>query len=93
MHGIPYVAPFIVLHNNVVDFNHSILLGRPWLKDAKIAHDWGNNMVTIKGNKTIKTIVVAKIWVVMLSNLKYFCVLIFRMAHQIFLILNLSYFL
>jgi hypothetical protein len=72
-----YVTPFIVLHNNVVDSNYSILLGRPWLKDVKITHDWGNNMVIIKGNKTIKTIVVPKTWVIML---KYCCVMIIRMA-------------
>jgi len=29
IHGIPYVATFIVLQNNVVDFIYSMLLGRP----------------------------------------------------------------
>ncbi len=38
-HAIPYTTMFIVLHNNVVDFNYSMLLGRPWLRDAKVAHD------------------------------------------------------
>jgi hypothetical protein len=36
------------LKNNVVDFNYSMLLGRPWLKDVKITHDWGNNVITFK---------------------------------------------
>ncbi len=27
LHGIPYVAGFIVLQNNVVDYNYSMLLG------------------------------------------------------------------
>jgi hypothetical protein len=27
------------LKNNVVDFNYSMLLGRPWLRDVKITHD------------------------------------------------------
>jgi hypothetical protein len=30
-----------------------MLLGKPWFKDAKITHDWGNNMITIKGNGKI----------------------------------------
>jgi hypothetical protein len=29
IHGIPYVATFIVLQNNVVDSNYSMLLGKP----------------------------------------------------------------
>jgi hypothetical protein len=36
IHGIPYVATFIVLQNNVVNSNYPMLLGRPWFKDAKV---------------------------------------------------------
>jgi hypothetical protein len=39
IHGIPYIATFIILKNSVVDSSYSMLLGRPWLKDAKITHD------------------------------------------------------
>jgi len=39
IHLIPYIATFIVLKNNVVDSNYSMLLGRPWLIDAKVTHD------------------------------------------------------
>jgi hypothetical protein len=39
MHGIPYITTFIVLKNNVVDFNYFMLIGRPWLIDAKVTHD------------------------------------------------------
>jgi len=39
VHGIPYITMFIVLQNNVVESSYSMLLGRPWLKDAKMAHD------------------------------------------------------
>jgi hypothetical protein len=53
VHGIPYITTFIALHNSVVDSSYSMLLGRPWLKDAKVAHDWGSNIVTIQGNGTI----------------------------------------
>jgi hypothetical protein len=60
IHGIPYVTTFIVLQNNVVDSNYFMLLGRPWLKDAKVTHDRGNNVITIEGNGTVKTILVNK---------------------------------
>ncbi len=39
MHGIQYVAIFIVLQNNAIDSNYSMLLGRPWLRYAKVTHD------------------------------------------------------
>jgi hypothetical protein len=37
-----------------------MLLGHPWLKDAKMSHDWGNNTITIQGIGTIRTIHVIK---------------------------------
>jgi hypothetical protein len=33
IHGIPYVAKFTILQNNVVHSSYSMLLGRPWFKD------------------------------------------------------------
>jgi hypothetical protein len=60
VHGIPYITTFTILHNNVVDSNYSMLLGRPWLKDAKVTHDQGNNIVTIQGNGIVRTIIVIK---------------------------------
>jgi hypothetical protein len=39
VHGIPYIVTFIVINNNVLDYNYSMLLKRPWLKDAKIFQD------------------------------------------------------
>jgi hypothetical protein len=60
VHDIPYITTFIVLQKNVVDSSYSMLLGRPWLRDAKMAHDWGNNTITIQGNGTIITIIVTK---------------------------------
>jgi hypothetical protein len=47
VHGIPFVITFIVLQNSVVNCNYFMLLGRPWLKDAKVAHDGDNNVVII----------------------------------------------
>ncbi len=35
VHGILYIITFIVLHNSVVGFSYSMLLGRPWLKILK----------------------------------------------------------
>jgi hypothetical protein len=35
VHNIFYITTFIVLQNNVVDSSYSMLLGRPWLRDAK----------------------------------------------------------
>ncbi len=54
--GIPYVATFNVLQKNVVDFNYSMLLRTPWLKDAKVTHDWGNNVTIIQGNGIVRLI-------------------------------------
>jgi hypothetical protein len=60
VHDIPYITMFIILQNSVVNSSYSMLLGRPWLRDAKVAHDWGSNTITIQGNGTIKTITVTK---------------------------------
>ncbi len=60
LHVIPYITTFIVFQNSVVDSSYSMLLGRPWLRDAKVAHDWGSNIVTIQGNGTIRTITITK---------------------------------
>jgi hypothetical protein len=37
-----------------------MLLGKPWLRDAKVARDWGSNIVTIQRNVTIRTITITK---------------------------------
>jgi hypothetical protein len=61
IHGIPYVATFIIWQNNVVDSSYSMLLGRPWFKNTKVTHDWGNNIVIIvQGNGIVKTISINK---------------------------------
>ncbi len=39
VHNISYIITFIIFQNNVVDSNYSMLLGRPWLRDVKVAHD------------------------------------------------------
>jgi hypothetical protein len=37
-----------------------MLLGKPWLRGVKMAHDWGNNIVTILGNGIVRTITITK---------------------------------
>jgi len=60
VHGIPYITIFIVFHNSVVDSSYSMLLGRPWLRDVKMALDWGSNTITLQGNGIIKIIIITK---------------------------------
>lgn len=60
IHGIPYTVTFIVVNNIVVDDSYFMLLGRPWLRNAKIFHDWGTNMITIEGNGTTCVILITK---------------------------------
>jgi hypothetical protein len=49
-----------MLQNSVIDASYSMLLGRPSLRDAKIAHDLGNNTMTIRKNGMVRTMVVTK---------------------------------
>jgi hypothetical protein len=37
-----------------------MLLGHPWLKYAKVSHEWGNNTIIIQRMSTIKIIHVTK---------------------------------
>jgi hypothetical protein len=60
VHGIPYMVTFTIINSNVLDFNYSVLLGCPWLGDAKVSHDWGTNIVTIQRTGIVKTIHVTK---------------------------------
>jgi hypothetical protein len=39
IHGIPYIATFIVLKNIVVDSSYFMLWRRPLFRDAKVTHD------------------------------------------------------
>ncbi len=59
-HGTPYVTTFTVWVNNVVDSNYYMLLGKPLFKDAKVTHDWGNNVIIVQGNGIIRTISINK---------------------------------
>jgi hypothetical protein len=37
-----------------------MLLGRPWLRDAKCTNDRGNNVITFQGNGIVRTISIHK---------------------------------
>jgi hypothetical protein len=37
VHGIPYVMTFIMIQSSVLNSSYSTLLGRPWLRDAKVS--------------------------------------------------------
>jgi hypothetical protein len=60
VHDIPYITTFIVLQTNVVDSSYSMSLGRPRLKDVKVAHDRGSNTITIQGNGKVRKIIITK---------------------------------
>ncbi len=48
------------MNNKAMDPTYSMLLGCPWLWDAKVIHYWGTNMVTIKGNGLVNIVFVFK---------------------------------
>jgi hypothetical protein len=60
VHGIAYVVTFTIIHSSVLDSSYSMVLSYPWLKDVKVFHDWGNNIIVIQGANTIRTIPVTK---------------------------------
>jgi hypothetical protein len=60
IYGIPCTATFITINNNVLDFNYSMLLRSPWLRDSKVSHDWGTNIITIQITCIVRTILVIK---------------------------------
>jgi len=39
IHGIPYIVMFMAMKNNVLDSSYSMLLGQPWLRNARAIHD------------------------------------------------------
>jgi len=60
VHGIPYVVTFTIIQNSLLNSSHFVSLSCLWLRDVKVSHDWGNNIITIQGAGTVKTILVTK---------------------------------
>ena len=56
IHGIPYIVTLIVIDCQTIKSDYSMVLGRPWLRNAKVIHDWANDQVQIMGNGTVKTV-------------------------------------
>ncbi len=54
------LSPLLSYKSIVLDSNYSMLLGHPWFKNAKVSHNWGNNIITIQGTEIIITIHVTK---------------------------------
>jgi hypothetical protein len=48
------------MKTNVLDAGNSMLLGCPWVRDVKVTHNWGNNLISIEGNGIVRTIVITK---------------------------------
>jgi hypothetical protein len=49
-----------MIQSSVLDFSYFILLSHPWLKDAKVSDNWGNNIITIQGMGIVRTIPITK---------------------------------
>jgi hypothetical protein len=45
--NISYTITFTIINKFVLNSSYSMLLGCPWLKDAKVSHDQGTNTNTI----------------------------------------------
>ena len=56
IHSIPYIVTLIVIDCLTIKSDYQMLLGQPWLRHAKVIHDWGNNEVQIMANGTVKIV-------------------------------------
>jgi hypothetical protein len=70
VHGIPYTITFTIINTSVLDSSYSMLLGCPWLRNAKISCLWGTNIVTIQGTSIVRTVFVTKKHNVQLNDQK-----------------------
>jgi hypothetical protein len=53
--GIVYLIDYIVFQPSTPNTSYPILLGRPWLYQAKVKDDWGKGILTIRqGSSKIK---------------------------------------
>jgi hypothetical protein len=60
VHGVPCMVTFTIINSNVLYSNYSMILRHPWLRDARVSHDWGTSIITIQGSDIIRTIHVTK---------------------------------
>ena len=53
--GLAFSVNFVVLRMDEGDSPYPLLVGRPWLRAAKVKQDWGSQKITIrKGKKKVK---------------------------------------
>lgn len=53
--GIPFAMSFVVMGMEEANDEYNLLLGRPWLRQAKVRHNWEHNRLTIRrGRKKVK---------------------------------------
>ena len=53
--GISFSMAFVVLSMEDTLEEYNIILGRPWLRQAKVRHDWAANQLTIRrGRRKVK---------------------------------------
>ena len=45
--GLKYEISFIVLKLEESNYQYPMILGRPWLRAAKVKQDWGSNKLII----------------------------------------------
>jgi hypothetical protein len=83
IHGTPFKISFIVLELRPTEEEaYTMLLGRPWFKQAKLCHDSHKGIITIKKRKTEQHIVLPKVVHVALS-MKSLCVQTFSLASEV----------
>ena len=56
IHSIPYIMTLTVIDCQTIKSDYSMLLGRSWLRNAKVRHDWADDQIQIMGNGTVKTV-------------------------------------
>ena len=56
IHNIPYTIAVTIVEMADQQADYSMILGRPWLRDAKVEHDWGHNQITLGGPQASITI-------------------------------------
>lgn len=56
IHDIPYTIILTVISCKDMNSAYTSLLGRPWLRNARVIHVWANDHIQIMENGTIRTI-------------------------------------
>ena len=47
--GMDYLVNLVVIKmQTLTPDSYQVLLGRPWLRDAKVKHDWNRDIISLK---------------------------------------------